>query len=157
MSKYYNDNVDKKFLKHFNFEKLVHVVNGSCFFQILFVYQKKNNLSIYNQDVHKEDICLPDFYSQNLGYHASGFVFTLPKNNHLQNLLTPKKNLLNERTHETINLFSKNIFKIPQKNLVKTAIDNYIKKLTVSFVNESYFLYDKNNMIEQTFKQKETS
>ena len=83
MSKYYNDNVDKKFLKHFNFEKLVHVVNSSCFFQILFVYQKKNNLSIYNQDVHKEDICLPDFYYQNLGYHASGFVFTLPKNNHL--------------------------------------------------------------------------
>ena len=30
-------------------------------------------------------------------------------------------------------------------------IENYIKKLTVSFVNESYFLYDKSNMIEQTF------
>ena len=35
--------------------------------------------------------------------------------------------------------------------LVKTAIDNYTKKLTVSFVNESYFLYDKSNIIEQTF------
>lgn len=127
MSKYYNDNVDKKFLKHFNFEKLVHVVNSSCFFQILFVYQKNNNLSIYNQDVHKEDICLPDFYYQNLGYHASGFVFTLPKNNHLQNLLTLWDILLNETTPERINLFSKNLFKLPQETLIKTVIDNYVK------------------------------
>ena len=51
-----------------------------------------------------------------------------------------------------MNLFnSKDIFNIPQENLVKRAIENYIKKLTVSFVNESYFLYDKSNMIEETF------
>ena len=51
-----------------------------------------------------------------------------------------------------MNLFnSKDIFDIPQENLVKRAIENYIKKLTVSFVNESYFLYDKSNMIEETF------
>lgn len=45
----------------------------------------------------------------------------------------------------------KDIFKIPQENLVKTAIQNYIKKLTVSIVNESYFLYDRSNLIEPTF------
>ena len=51
-----------------------------------------------------------------------------------------------------MNLFnSKDIFNIPQENLVKRAIENYIKKLTVSFVNERYFLYDKSNMIEETF------
>ena len=51
-----------------------------------------------------------------------------------------------------MNLFnSKDIFNIPQENLVKRAIENYIKKLMVSFVNESYFLYDKSNMIEETF------
>ena len=51
-----------------------------------------------------------------------------------------------------MNLFnSKDIFNIPQENLVKRAIENYIKKLTVSFVNESYFLYDKSNMIEEIF------
>ena len=51
-----------------------------------------------------------------------------------------------------MNLFnSKDIFNIPQENLVKRAIENYIKKLTVSFVNESYFLYDKSNIIEETF------
>ena len=50
---------------------------------------------------------------------------------------------------EKLNLFSN--FKLPQETLVKTTINNYIKKLTVGFVNESYFLYDKSNVIEQTF------
>ena len=66
-------------------------------------------------------------------------------------MLTPQDNFINETTPEKISLFSKNIFKLPQELLVKTAIDNYTKKLTVNFVNESYFLYDKSNIIEQTF------
>ena len=111
--------------------------------QILFFYQKSNDLSIYNQDVQKEDIHLPDFYYLDLGYHASCFVFTLPKSNHLQNLLTPKDNLLNETIPEKIDLFSINIFKLPQETLIKTAINIYIKNLIVSFVNENYFLYYK--------------
>ena len=50
---------------------------------------------------------------------------------------------------EKLNLFSN--FKLPQETLVKIRINNYIKKLTVGFVNENYFLYDKSNVIEQTF------
>ena len=53
-----------------------------------------------------------------------------------------------------INLFSKDMFKLPQQTLVKTAINSYIKKLTIAFVNESYFLYDKSNFIKQTFVTK---
>ena len=110
-----------------------------------------NNLCIAEQDVQKEHVYLPDFLYQDLGHHTSGCVFTLPKSNHLQNLLTRKDNLLKETTHQTINLLSKNIFKFPQEILVKTTIDKRIEKLTVSFVNESYFLYDKSNVIAQTF------
>ena len=58
----------------------------------------------------------------------AGFVFTLPKSNHLENLLTPKDNLLNETTSETINLFSSNVSKLPQETLEKITIENYIKK-----------------------------
>ena len=54
-------------------------------------------------------------------------------------------------TPEEIKLFSKSIFKLLQEMLARTAIDNYIKKLAVSFVNESYSLHDKSNIIEQTF------
>ena len=56
------------------------------------------------------------------------FVFTLQERNHFQKLLTPTDNLLNETTAETINLFSSNVFKLPQETLVKTLIENYIKK-----------------------------
>ena len=59
--------------------------------------------------------------------------------------------MLNDKPLKMINLFSKDVFKLPQEMIVKTAVNNYIKKLMVGFVNESYFLYNKKNMIEQTF------
>ena len=52
---------------------------------------------------------------------------------------------------QEINLFSKNIFKLPQETLVNTATNNYIKKLTLSFVNKSYCLHNKSNLIKQKF------
>ena len=123
-------------------------MNSGCFPRIAYIYKKRYNKETAQVDVQKEEVYLPEFYSYDLTYHVGGFIFTLPKGDHLQNLLTPKDNLINEMTPEKINLFSKNIFKISQETLVKTAIDNYIKKLTFSFVNESYFLYDKSNIIE---------
>ena len=58
--------------------------------------------------------------------------------------------MLNETNPDVVAVTSKEIFKLPQEFLKKTAIENYIKKLTVSFVFESYFLYDKNSGIEPT-------
>ena len=52
---------------------------------------------------------------------------------------------------EEISIRSKEIFKVTHEKLVKTAIDRYIKKLTVNFINESCFLYDKSNFIKETF------
>ena len=57
-------------------------------------------------DVQKEDIYFSEFYSYDLTYHVGDFIFTLPKGNHLQNLLTPKDNLINQTTPQKINLFS---------------------------------------------------
>ena len=105
-----------------------------------------------NQDIQREDTYLPYFYYHDLTYHISDFIFRLPKGNHLKHLLTAKSDLLNDTIPKTINSFPKNIFKILQETFVKTAIDNYINKLTVSFVNKSYFLYNKSNMINQTFR-----
>ena len=42
-------------------------------------------------------------------------------------------------------------FPVPVFLVLYIAIDNYIKKLTVNFINESYFLYDKSNFIKETF------
>ena len=126
-------------------------MNSGWYPRIAYIYKKMDNKETLPVDVQKEDIYFPEFYSYDLTYHVGSFIFTLPKANHLQNLLTPKENLINETTPLKINLFSKNIFKLPQETLVKTAINNYIGKLTVSFVNESYFLYDKSDLIKQTF------
>lgn len=60
--------------------------------------------------------------------------------------------MINETSPEVVNAISKDIFKLPQELLVRTAIENYIKKTKgVSFVTESYFLYDRSNLIEPTF------
>ena len=96
-------------------------------FQEICIFIKKHNGYISNQNVQKGDVYLPDFYYYDIDHHVARLAFTLPKSNHLQNLLTPKDNLLNETTPET-DLFSSNVFKLPQEALVKTATENYIKK-----------------------------
>ena len=58
----------------------------------------------------KDDIYLPEFYSYHLTYHVGGFIFTIPKVNHPQNLLTPEDNLIKETTPQKTNLFSKKKF-----------------------------------------------
>ena len=84
-----------------------------------------------------------------MGHHIT-LEFSFPNSNHLQNLISPKDNLLNKTNPEAVVLTNKDIFKLPLELLIKTAIENYIKKLTVSFFSESYFLYDKSNVIEPT-------
>ena len=66
-------------------------------------------------------------------------------------MLEPAEELINKFEGENEVLVTKNVFKLPQEALVKIAIGNYIKKLTVDFVNESYFLHDKSNLIKETF------
>ena len=82
--------------------------------------------------------------------HGFNFVFSVDKL--LQKTITPSPELINSiGGFEEISIISKEIFKVPQEKLVKTAIDSYIKKLTVDFINGSYFLYNKSNFIKETF------
>lgn len=60
----------------------------------MFIYKIEGNNNILNQDVQKEDVYLPYFFSKQLGNHIGKFVFSLPNSNFLKNLLTPKDNLL---------------------------------------------------------------
>ena len=119
---------------------------------LMFIYKNKIGETISNVGVNKEDIYLPHFYYNSFGYHIYSFVLSPPNSeDNIKILLTPKNNLMIYISPEK-KLFSKNALKLPQETLVKTTIENYIKKLTVSFVNESYFLYDKGNLIKQTSK-----
>ena len=108
------------------------------FQELLTSIKNRDNKETAPVDVQKEDIHFPEFSSYDLIYHVGGFIFTLPKGNHLQNLSTSKDNLINETIPQKIYLFSKSILKLPQETLVKTTINNCIKKLTVSFVIERH-------------------
>ena len=68
----------------------------------------------------------------------------------LKSWLAPFKELINTLKGETEILVTKSIFKLSQETLFKTAIENWIKRLTVNFINKSYFLYDKSNLIKET-------
>ena len=86
-----------------------------------------------------------------LGFSVDGFKFTFPKcQGDLQGLLIPSSELINKTEAEAKDFASKDIFKLAQEMLVKTAIDNYIKKLTINFINQSYFVYDKSNFTKET-------
>ena len=150
IGRWYHENATKNFSKHFLFDRAIFE-QRAYFPKIMFIYITEGN-NILNQDIQRVDVYLPDFFSKQVGNHIGKFVFFLPISNTLKNLLTSKDNLLNEINPESANMFNPNdIFKIQQENLVKTAIEKYIKKLTVSFVRESYFLYDRSNLIEPTF------
>ena len=128
VSQYNHDKVDKKFLKFCNYIKTIRGENLTHFPRNMYIYKKKYNGYISNQTVQKGDIYLPDIYYFEIGHHVDGFVYAFPRSNYLQKFLTPKDNLSNKTTPETINLFSLNAFKLPQKTLVKTTIENYMKK-----------------------------
>ena len=108
------------------------------FQELLTSMKNRDNKETAPVDVQKEDIHFPEFCSYDLIYHVGGFIFTLPKGNHLQNLATSKDNLINETTPQKIYLFSKSVLKLPQETLVKKTINNCIKKLTMSSVIERH-------------------
>ena len=130
----YHENATENFLKHFVFDRAIFQ-NGLCFPKIVFIYKIKGNTNILNQDVQKKDVHLPDIFSKQLGHHIGKFVFSLPNSSAFINLLTPKGNLLNEINLESMNLFNpKDIFKIPQENLVKIAINGWLCKWKLLFI-----------------------
>ena len=116
----------------------------------LFTFTKKKDGHAYIGGVLPGDIYMSSGYTVGMGNHVTFLKFSFPNSGHLQNLVSPMDNLFNKTATEVMAAANKEIFKLPQELLIKTAIENYIKKLTVSFVFESYFLYDKNSGIEPT-------
>ena len=97
------------------------------------------------------DSFFPKTYWRTMGLSINGFNFFrgwIPKK-----LITSPHDLINKAggTDEEIFVAPKEIFRLPQQKLVETALRNYKEKLTTNFVNESYFLYDKHDLIKETY------
>ena len=80
------------------------------------------------------------------------FTFTLNVTNKIKRILNPLNSLTNvENNTETIqNILSDKIF-YPVTKYIKEKIVEYNAIPSNNFINKSYYLYDKNNLIKKTF------
>ena len=126
----------KKKYRHITKEKFIFIQNkiGGCM-------KCQSMIFTYRKNIKKQWV---------FSVHGFNFVFSVGE--FLTKTITPSLELINGTGgFEEISKILKEIFKILQEKLVKTAIDSYMKKLTVNFINQSYFLYDKSNFIKETF------
>ena len=68
--------------------------------------------------------------------------------NKINDLLKPSTDIWNNNKKITI---WKDQLGLPQQMFVELALGNYLKKLLVDFITESHFLYNKSNLIEESF------
>ena len=95
----------------------------------------------------------PEKIYESIGFTVHGFSFEF-KNvaNNLSTILNPEDNLINKESNleEVQNKITEDIF-CPQKKDIEDKIIEYNDIPTKNFINESYFLYDKSNLIKKTF------
>ena len=113
---------------------------------------KKRPLNIHPRDL---DWPFPEKFYETIGYTAHGFSFKFknaPAN--LKSILSPQDDLTNDgdkdNLEEANNNFTSEIF-FPAKKTIEEKIAEYKAIPTTNFINESYFLYDKSNLIKKTF------
>ena len=95
----------------------------------------------------------PDKWYQSIGFKIHGFSFEF-KNapNSIKNILNPNDGLINVEngTENADNNLTAEIF-FPSEKSIKEKIAEYNAIPTKNYINESYFLYDKSNLIKKTF------
>ena len=119
----------------------------------MYEYQKNTDLSDFNLNINTQDWHFPKKYFKSVGYTVDRFKFSFPKaKTSISDILNPTKNLLNIENglEEASNSFNSELF-FPTKENIEDKIAEYNNFPTKDFVNEIYFLYDKSNLIKQTF------
>ena len=110
----------------------------------------KRPLNIHPKDL---DWPFPEKFYQSIGFTVHGFSFkfkNLP--NSLSSILNPSDNLINieSNTEQAENNWTEELFSKKKKD-IEEKIAEYEIIPTTNFINESYFLYDKSNLIKKTF------
>ena len=98
------------------------------------------------------DLPFPEKYIEDFTFTVSGFSFKVNGTNKIKEKLNPSSNLINFETNTISeqNTISDEIF-YPAIKYLKEKIAEYDAIPTKNFINESYFLYDKSNLIKITF------
>ena len=151
--KFYHDRVSCGFLQHVKYLGKTQENNTiSELGRVFYIY--KSETARTNTFLDSElNWNFPDKYSTTIGLTVRGFEFTFPNlENSLKNLMEPLPGLINKNTgiEKTSSVPAQASFFAEQK-AIEDAIKNYINLPVVHYINESYFLYDKSDLIKETF------
>ena len=161
--KFYHDRKNTNFLKNLIYfgekqeiDEKYFYENGTSLGRKLYEYRINRN-KIRPLNIHPRDLDwpFPEKFYETIGYTAHGFSFKFknaPAN--LKSILSPQDDLTNDgdkdNLEEANNNFTSEIF-FPAKKTIQEKIAEYKAIPTTNFINESYFLYDKSNLIKNTF------
>ena len=104
-------------------------------------------------DTTQLDWLFSDYYSKTFGLSVRGFEFTFPNlSSPLKTFFESSQILINSKTgtEETTSVPTQATF-FPEQKTIEKNIKKYNDISTKYFVNESYFLYDKSNLIKETY------
>ena len=154
--KYYHDRRRTNFFKNLRFVGEKPELDERYFqeSQILgrklyeYVQSKNNTFNLTGENL---DFYFPDKWYDSVGYTVKGFSFKIEKvPTELKTILDPKDNLINlESGIEEINLPDEENFLTKTEREIANKLSEYRAIPTKNFINESYFLYDKSNLIKK--------
>ena len=155
--RFYHDRRQTNFLKDMRFVGEYPKINESSFCKFksigrrLYEYRPTTQ-KIKEFNLQEIDIPFPEKYIEDFTYTVSGFSFKVNRTNKRKEKLNPSSNLRNFEinTESEQNTIYDEIF-YPVVKYLKEKIAEYDAIPTKHFINESYFLCDKNNLIKKTF------
>ena len=116
----------------------------------IYTVNQRTTYTIHNSELNWH---FPDKYSRKIGISLRGFTFTFPNLlDLLKNQIEPSQDLINKErnTEETSSVPTQNSF-FPEQKASEDSIKNYKNAPISSFINESYFFYNKSDLIKETF------
>ena len=155
--KFYHERASTNVLKHLTYLGEVKPENSNSEFKHPGIGRKyhaykKTDFSIHTILATYIDWLFPDKYIKSKGLSMGRFQFLLPNlSNLVKTFFQPSANLINTETGtEEISTVLTQYSFYPEQEAIKENIEKY-KNLPISyFINESYFLFDKSDLIKQT-------
>ena len=95
------------------------------------------------------DIPFPEKYIEDFTYTVSGFSFKVNGTNKIKEKLNPSSNLINFETNRIRTKHNSGEIFYPVVKHLKEKLAEYDAILTKNFINESYLLHDKSNLIKK--------
>ena len=119
----------------------------------MYIYESKKDLLPRILDYSHLDFFFPKKHFYNVGWTVEGYSFNLENApTQIKNILKLTNGLINAKNStEHIDAPTKEIFEFNIEIEIKKLIKKYKELPTKKFINESYFLYDKSNLIKKTF------